>query len=87
MSNVSSLFILVTLVTVGLGAQTSEVDSNRLVHAEQEPGNWLMYSGQYHSQRFSRLDQITRSNVSELELRWVRQLPTCLLYTSPSPRD
>ena len=52
------------------------VTAERLVLAAEEPGNWLMYSGQYDSQRFSRLDEIDRSNASELELRWVHQLRT-----------
>ena len=54
----------------------SEVTYERLKAAADEPGNWLMYSGQYDSQRFSGLDEIDRSNASELELRWVHQLRT-----------
>ena len=76
MRSVFLRLILVVVVTAGLGAQTTDVSSDRLVRADEDPGNWLMYSGQYHSQRFSRLDQITRDNVSELKLSWVRQLPT-----------
>ncbi len=52
------------------------VTFERLLGAADDPGNWLMYSGQYNSQRFSRLDQVNRSNASKLSLRWVRQLRT-----------
>ncbi len=55
-------------------AQTT-VTAELLAQAGDDPGNWLMHSGQYHSQRFSRLDQITRANVGALKLKWVRQLP------------
>ena len=49
----------------------------RLVHARNEPHNWLMYSGTLDSQRFSRLDQVNTGNVQDLELKWaysIRQL-------------
>ena len=55
---------------------SQSVSYERLVGAVQEPGNWLMYSGQYNAQRFSALDQIDAGNVSKLELKWVRQLST-----------
>ncbi len=54
----------------------AQVTSDMLIRAEDRPGDWTMYSGQYHSQRFSRLTQIDRSTVGDLELAWVRQLDT-----------
>ena len=50
------------------------VSYERLLHAEEEPGNWLMYSGQYNSQRYSGLDQVTVANVDRLRVKWVYQL-------------
>ncbi len=50
------------------------VSYERLLSAEQEPGNWLMYSGNYNSQRFSRLDQVDTENVDRLRIKWVYQL-------------
>ena len=47
----------------------------RLVHAEDEPHNWLMYSGTLDSKRFSRLDQIHNRNVAGLELKWAHHIP------------
>lgn len=49
------------------------VTPERLRAAEQEPENWLSYSGDYSGQRFSALQQIDRSNVGELEIRWIYQ--------------
>ena len=54
----------------------SPVGYDRLVNADQEPGNWLMYSGQYNGQRYSRLDQIQAQNAARLRLKWVHQLRT-----------
>ncbi|MGE0759363.1 MAG: PQQ-binding-like beta-propeller repeat protein, partial [Pirellulaceae bacterium] len=45
-------------------------------NADNEPGNWLTYSGQYHSQRFSRLSRINTGNVGQLRVKWVRQFKT-----------
>src|SRR5664279_4656874 len=53
-----------------LGAQVS---FDRLLHAGQEPQNWLTYSGSYKSWRYSPLDQIRTANAGNLELKWVYQ--------------
>jgi alcohol dehydrogenase (cytochrome c) len=37
-----------------------------------DPGDWLMFSRTYDSQRYSPLDQINRQNVSQLRTVWVR---------------
>ena len=42
-------------------------------NAAKEPQNWLTYSGDYSSQRYSPLDQITPANVKNLELKWIYQ--------------
>lgn len=51
------------------------VSWERLVNAADEPENWLMYSGTLDSQRYSKLDQVNRSNVTDLELKWSYQIP------------
>ena len=53
----------------------SPVTWERLVNAADEPHNWLMYSGTFDSQRFSRLDQIDTSNVAGLKLVWAHHIP------------
>ena len=52
----------------------SPVTAERLVNAQAEPHNWLMYSGNYYAQRYSGLDLIDRQNVAGLEIAWVHQL-------------
>lgn len=64
--------------------QASPVTAERLRNAEDEPQNWLMYSGQYSSQRHSRLTQIDERNVGGLRVKWIHQLPTLAdVETSP----
>lgn len=62
----------VTLLPLRLPGQ---VTSERLTAASSEPQNWLHYSGNYSSTRYSALTQITRANVKDLELQWTYQAP------------
>src|SRR5205085_7342331 len=57
----------------GLFAQGVPVTYERLLKADQEPGNWLMYSNTYNSWRFSRLNQINTQNVKGLHVKWLFQ--------------
>jgi alcohol dehydrogenase (cytochrome c) len=45
--------------------------TERILHADREPHNWLTYSGTYASQRYSLLNLLTRENVKNLTLKWV----------------
>ncbi len=72
-----------TLVLMLEGLQ-AQVASDRLVRSAEEPHNWLSYSGSYSSARYSALDQITRANVDDLELKWVFQAQSLEAFeTSP----
>ncbi|HBJ90486.1 MAG TPA: PQQ-dependent dehydrogenase, methanol/ethanol family, partial [Gammaproteobacteria bacterium] len=53
----------------------SPITWERLVNADDEPENWLMYSGTLDSQRYSLLDQINVDNVDQLEMKWAYQIP------------
>src|SRR6202142_2972055 len=64
------LLLLSQLLPLGLPAQVS---SDRLLHSSAEPQNWLTYSGDYSSHRYSPLQQIGPANVKDLELKWVFQ--------------
>ena len=52
----------------------SPITNERLLNSDAEPQNWLMYSGNYFSQRYTRLDQINNENAAELEMQWAFQL-------------
>ena len=62
--------VLLALTNAGLHAQVSY---DRLRQAEQEPHNWLTYSGNYSSNRYSELVQISPANARNLEQKWVHQ--------------
>jgi len=49
----------------------AQVTFDRLLHADQEPQNWLTYGGTYASDRYSLLAEINRENVKNLQLKWV----------------
>jgi alcohol dehydrogenase (cytochrome c) len=65
--------ILVTAAAWTLSGQSQPVTYERLLKADQEPGNWLMYSNTYNGWRFSRLNQITPQNVKNLRVKWLFQ--------------
>jgi alcohol dehydrogenase (cytochrome c) len=54
-------------------AVVAQVSGERLLNAQNEPQNWLMYSGSYSGQRYSTLSQITPANAKDLEVKWVFQ--------------
>jgi alcohol dehydrogenase (cytochrome c) len=54
-------------------AAAEQVPAARLLAADREPVNWLMYSGGYAGHRYSRLDEIDTRNVGALGVRWVFQ--------------
>jgi glucose dehydrogenase len=66
----SALFLTAAVL---LQAQSLPVSYERLLKADQEAGNWLMYSNTYNSWRFSRLNQINTQNVNRLHVKWLFQ--------------
>jgi len=80
-------------------APVTNVPFERILKSNQEPQNWLSYSGGMMSQRHSGLTQITPANAKDLSLKWVYQ-PRSLekhevtplvvdgvMYTIQSPND
>ena len=64
---------LAVLVTVCALTLPTQVSYERILKAEDEPGNWMTYSGTYLSHYYSKLDQINTDSVKNLELKWVVQ--------------
>ena len=54
----------------------ANVTGERLADADSEPGEWMSHGRTYGEQRFSPLDQINTSNVSQLGLAWYADLDT-----------
>ena len=97
-SRLGGLLLLALPLLVSLPAY-AQVSFERILNAAEEPHNWLSYSGTLDNQRYSRLDQIDRANVAELELEWVWQARSLekfeatplvvdgVLYTVQAPND
>ena len=58
---------------VSVYGQGLPVTYERLLNSDKEPGNWLMYSSNYKSWRFSNLNQINTENVKGLHVKWLFQ--------------
>jgi glucose dehydrogenase len=71
----SLTLILPMLLTAGLWSQSPSrpISFDRIMRADQEPQNWLTYSGSIDGRRHSLLTQITPANVKNLELAWTWQ--------------
>jgi PQQ-dependent dehydrogenase (methanol/ethanol family) len=54
----------------------AQVNQQRLIAADKEPGNWMSYGRTYSEQRFSPLQQVTADNVAGLGLDWSFELKT-----------
>ena len=52
----------------------AQVPYERLLKSDAEPQNWLMYGGNFGSQRFSGLKQITPQNAANLRVAWAYQM-------------
>jgi alcohol dehydrogenase (cytochrome c) len=59
--------------TVPTSTVTGTVTNDRLVHALDEPQNWLTYWGDYSATRYRTLDQINFHNVKKLAVDWIYQ--------------
>ncbi len=52
------------------------IDDQRIIDADDEPGNWLAYGRTYEEQRFSPLQQINKTSVKDLGLAWYKDMGT-----------
>lgn len=73
LSRICALLILPAAFSLQAQQNPDSVTFDRILHAQNEPQNWLTYSGTTFSQRHSLLTQITPENVNKLELQWVFQ--------------
>ena len=76
-----ALFLLLPFALIP-NALPAQVSSERLLHAADEPRNWLTYSGGYSSQRYSQLKQVGPGNVKDLEMKWVFQAQSLLSFSA-----
>ena len=59
------------VLTCAAAVLPAQVSSERILHADKEPQNWLTYGGGYASQRYSLLTKLNPTNAKDLKLKWV----------------
>ena len=67
-------YVVMVLALCGTLPSFAQVPYERLLKSDSEPQNWLMYGGNYGSQRFSGLKEITPQNAKDLRLAWAYQM-------------
>ena len=94
--NIRNMLFAVLAATGPLYAQVS---NDRILRAGQEPQNWLTHHGNYNSERYSTLSQVTVENVKNLEVQWIFQARSLekfeatplvvdgIMYTVQAPND
>src|SRR4051812_44150239 len=66
------LLALVT-ATAALAQMKTNLSYERILNSANDPANWLTYGGNYASQRYSLLSEITPANVDKLKVLWMYQ--------------
>jgi alcohol dehydrogenase (cytochrome c) len=99
MKNLMQNWITLALALLMPLAIHAQVTSETLLRTSELPQNWLTYSGNYASQRYSLLTQIDPANIKNLELKWVFQAQSLqkfettplvvdgVMYMTQSPND
>lgn len=67
---VSPNMLMIVLAVLSLGAAGAEINGERVIAADSEPGSWLTHGRSYAEDRQSPLTDITRDNVHTLGLAW-----------------
>jgi alcohol dehydrogenase (cytochrome c) len=67
-----AVLIAFFLVTASRSS-AQDVPYQRILNADSEPQNWLTYGADYQSHRYSKLNQVNRSNVANLRPLWIYQ--------------
>jgi alcohol dehydrogenase (cytochrome c) len=66
-------FAWAMILCLAASSVAAQVSYQQLLNAQNEPQNWLTYSGSYAGLRYSTLNQITPANAKDLEIKWVFQ--------------
>lgn len=60
----------VSIAAVTAVAWSASANEQLQTMAEEQPGEWVMPTGNYANWRYSELDQITKDNVDQLQVAW-----------------
>jgi alcohol dehydrogenase (cytochrome c) len=71
------------LLALAAPLAVAQVPFERIVNADNEPGNWLSYSRTLDGQRYSPLTEVNTQNVAKLRVRWAYQFADPHMEVSP----
>ena len=66
-----AVFCLMLTPAAALAADWRDVTDDRLLNADRDAANWLMYNRTYSGWRYSPLDQVTTANVKKLVPKFI----------------
>jgi alcohol dehydrogenase (cytochrome c) len=70
---------------ISASAQVAPTTRDRLINADSEPQNWLMYNGNYNNWHYSGLSQINKENVAGLRVVFQIPIGGCATATTEDP--
>src|SRR5580700_7461576 len=62
--------VAVSVVLIGVTLAAQDIATKDVLDGLKNPARWLSYSGDYTSQRYSPLTEITSSNAGQLSAQW-----------------
>ncbi|HUU85484.1 MAG TPA: PQQ-binding-like beta-propeller repeat protein, partial [Phycisphaerae bacterium] len=65
---------MLAVASLAMPANADPTTTQRLLNADSEPENWLMYGQNYSNWRYSQLDQINKGNVANLKLLFMASI-------------
>jgi alcohol dehydrogenase (cytochrome c) len=85
---VKRILFAIALLSLMCVSAAAQITYQRILRADSTPADWLTYSGNYQSHRYSPLNQINRQNVMQLKPAWVYQIRQAgITETSPIVAD
>lgn len=63
-------YLLTTAAFLTCGAALTASANEELAKLAEDAKNWAMPTGDYANTRFSKLNQITKDNVKDLQVKW-----------------
>jgi len=71
LAGVAKALSAAAVIGFAVQAGAAEVTWDRLLNADKDPNNWLMYHGSFKGWHYSGLDQINKNNVKNLKMAWI----------------
>jgi len=71
LAGVAKALSAAAVIGFAVQAGAAEITWDRLLNADKDPNNWLMYHGSFKGWHYSALSEINKTNVRNLKVAWV----------------